>query len=731
MHPFLTTFFLFVALTLTAQFEPLDAPVVGLPNGFAGGMNAPQWSAADLNNDGTADLVVFDRAGNTVQTFLWENGTYVYRPRYARHFPPVFNFALLRDYNQDGVLDLFTHFGAAIAGVVPYTGFFENDELRFEPFPLAGGDFAVLEFSTGSNSTNVYVANTDVPVLDDLDGDGDLDIVSFEVSGSVAYYYENQSQEQGFGNDSLRFTLADNCYGKFKEDAFTSAVILSDDPDECAAGLHDGGDDDDRNGLHPGSTIVSLDANGDGERDLLVGDVLSPQLTLLLDGAAGPATYFTAAEPNFPADDIPVELTDFPAAFHLDVNQDGARDLMVSPTLPNAVQNVEVAYFYENTGSDAAPNFEFVQRDFLVETMIDVGAGSSPAFFDYNADGLLDLVVGNQTYFLSSGNLDSRLALYENVGTATAPAFQLITDNWLDFKQYNAQTGGWAPTFGDLDGDGDADLLVGEREGRLFYAENTAAAGAPASFPTIEPVWQNIDVGLNATPTIADLTGDGLPDLLVGERNGNVNLLVNEGTADNPQFIPDPAATPNVAFYGQIDLRVFAQPGDAAPVALVLPDRTVVATGSRERGLELYEVTTDGAAFPRLAEHWGDVRAGRAVRPALADLDADGFLDMAVGNQRGGVQLVRTNLTTDGTTRTPSVAPLDFSLFPNPVTDALTVRLPDNGAFDYEILTIDGRSVHAGRAQRGPISTTGLPDGLYVLRIQTAAGERGYRRFVK
>ena len=716
---------------LVGQFAPLAAPVEGLPNAFAGGMNAPQWSAADLNDDGMDDLVVFDRAGNVVQTFLWENGAYVYRPRFARNFPALFNFALLRDYNQDGVMDLFTHFGPGLAGVVPHTGFFEDGELRFEPFPLSSSSFAVLEFTTGANSTNVYVASTDVPVLDDLDGDGDLDIVSFEVSGSVAYHYRNESQESGFGNDSLRFVLADNCYGKFKEDAFTSEVILSDDPNECADGLHDGGGEENRNGVHPGSTILTFDEDGDGELDLLVGDILNPQLTLLRDATAGPDTYFDEAEPNFPAADLPVDLYTFPAAFHLDVNGDGARDLVASPNLPNAAQNVEVAYLYENMGTDAMPDFEFTQRDFLVETMIDVGAGSDPTFFDYNADGLLDLVVGNQTYYQTGGVIDSRLALYENVGTASAPAFDLITDNWLNFKQYNNQTGGWSPTFGDLDGDGDADLLVGEREGRLFYAENTAATGAPAAFPNILPVWQNIDVGLNATPTIADLTGDGLPDLLIGERNGNVNLLVNEGTAESPQFNGDPAAAPNEAFYGQIDLRVFGQPGDAAPVALVLPTRTVIVAGSRERGLELYETTTDGSAFPLLNEFWGDVRAGRAVRPALADLDDDGFYEMAVGNQRGGLQLVRTNLAADGTTNTNEVSAFALEVFPNPVRAELFVKLPYEEAYDYQIFDALGRSWVTGNQQRGSIATDRLPNGVYFLHVRTAAGAVGVRRFVK
>src|SRR5690606_16196158 len=81
----------------------------------------------------------------------------------------------------------------------------------------------------------------------------------------------------------------------------------------------------------------------------------------------------------------------------------------------------------------------------------------------------------------------------------------------------------------DLDRDGLPDLLIGERNGNINYYRNTGTATAPAftletqSFGGIDLFGTNFGAG-NSTPFIADLDGNGNYDLMVGERLGKVHI---------------------------------------------------------------------------------------------------------------------------------------------------------------------------------------------------------------
>ena len=82
-----------------------------LENALTGGLNSPQLSAVDLNNDGLQDLYVFDRVGFVSRCFLNRGAPgqpdYIWAPEYESRFPPLRQWVLLRDFNRDGAMDIF------------------------------------------------------------------------------------------------------------------------------------------------------------------------------------------------------------------------------------------------------------------------------------------------------------------------------------------------------------------------------------------------------------------------------------------------------------------------------------------------------------------------------------------------------------------------------------------------------------------------------------------------
>ena len=173
------TGFLFVLSALQSQdFERINFDLIvggeAIISPFVGGLNSPQFSKADLNNDGQDDLYLFDREGNKSMTFInqGENGEidYVYAPEFEKNFPELNNWVALRDFNMDGVMDLFAHSDfAGIQGVIAYRGLYNNeDELVFERVNFDNA-FNVIDFPplTG-DPLPLFVTNIDYPAFDDV-----------------------------------------------------------------------------------------------------------------------------------------------------------------------------------------------------------------------------------------------------------------------------------------------------------------------------------------------------------------------------------------------------------------------------------------------------------------------------------------------------------------------------------------------------------------------------------
>jgi len=506
------------SVIITKNGANLDLPWVG-------GLNSIQVSKINLNGDFIEDLLVFDRTGNTLQTFVWNSSTdkWDFAPEFAKQFPPLEYWVLLRDYNCDGKKDIFSYVSG---GIGVWKNISTGADIDFEYV----SDPYVYSSLLGGTVANLYVSKVDIPDINDVDGDGDLDVLTFGIIGERVEYHQNQSVELGYGCDSLKYEVANTCWGHFLETGFgTNKCVLK---DTCSSNVSSP-----KGAKHSGSTVLSLDLNDDGVRDLLLGDVSFKNIVALYNDNKGinMNTSMMSQDTAFPNGTLAVDLQLFPGGFYEDVDNDGINDLIFSPNTDNETENFKSSWLYKNYGTNTSPVFAHIKNDWLQSDMIEVGDNAYPVLFDFNNDGLLDLFIGNFGYFDLSftDNYESKIALYQNTGTASDPSFTWVTDDFANISTLGLGQGLY-PTFGDLDDDGDIDMLIGNHDGKISYFENSSNDPSilSLSLTTAQLTDDNsdiIDIGYAAKPQLFDIDNDGILDLVIGEENANLNYLRNIG----------------------------------------------------------------------------------------------------------------------------------------------------------------------------------------------------------
>lgn len=688
-----------------------------------GGLNNAQFSKVDLNLDGTDDLVVFDRSDSKILTFI-NNGTpnqpdYTYNYYYERFFPSTQNWFLMRDYNLDGKADIFCFTNSGIKVYqntsTSMTGLsFElvSPLLKSDQYP--GGLF------------NLYVPSTDIPAINDIDGDGDLDILSFGVLGAYIEYHQNMSVENYGTADSLNYVLQNNCWGYFSETgSLTNKLKLY---DTCYYNVPNP-----RSARHAGSTILAFDNNNDNVADLLLGDVSFNNVVLATNGGTAPNmnSAMSSQDTAFPSYDTPVDLTLFPGIFYEDVDNDGVKDLLCSPNTNILTENAKSVWYYKNNGTNTLPNFSFVQDDFMQDETIELGEGSIPSFFDYNSDGLMDMVISSYGYFVRATNTYvSKLSLYENTGTSTMPEFTFVTD---DYQNISALSLGLSlhPTFADIDNDGDQDMILGDSEGKLHLLSNTAGAGNTASFSLAiqnisDSAGNQIDVGQFAAPQLFDYDNDNDFDLIIGRKNGTVIYYENIGTSAAFVFKKITDSMGMVEIHEVWD-TYGSSTGYSSPFFFEESGTRYMMSGGQQGEMYLYSNINPAdptATFTLTDTILAKGEVSLRTIPHVIDINNNGGMDFLVGGLRGGVSFFYSGQDYTNIDNTASkITKANINLFPNPANDIINIEVKSNytnSVINYSIYNVMGEELTNSSLNNSALTSIDISnykDGVYFIRF--------------
>lgn len=652
---------------------------------WCGGFNNPQFNLADLNKDGLQDLVIFQSDQGSIKTFI-NQGTagspdYRYAPKYADNFPEVYDYMVLKDFNKDNIPDLF-HWGGT--GISVSRGYYNS--LGMLQFSF----YKELYYNNNSKLhgswINAEVNPGDIPAIVDVDNDGDLDFLSYYGDGYYMNWYQNMQQELGLPDDSIRIRLADQCWGKMVQYTLrthrlgiycdNSNLMKKADPGSTAK-VTDGG-----------NTPCLIDMDGDGDYDLLDGHRAFEYMVYLRNGKdGGPRDSMVYQDTTWVSMGDTVKIATWPAGFHCDIDQDGARDLLIAPNAGTGSENYRCIAFYKNVGTDAVPSFKLQSDTFLIDQTIDLGTGSYPFFYDYNKDGKPDLFVGCRGYYdKKSGQNLARISYYENTSSSGSPSFNLITDDFLSLgdRQYKGISIG----IGDINNDGKDDLLMGHIDGSVDVIRNTAGSGM------VQPVWTSAPVALrdaagdaiktngSSVPLVYDMNKDGKTDLVIGDQTGYLyyyqasgssvpgteSLILTNNMLGMVKSDPEKLSTGNsTPFIGKMD--------NSGIEYLVMGSRS--GRIFRFTGFQTGLVTM---GYPRLDSAYSFILSDKHAytsylsAPAIADIDGDGNYEMLVGNVYGGLLLFR-QMKTVSVPESPVLSSPKLRLYPNPAQQDLYLAL--------------------------------------------------------
>jgi FG-GAP-like repeat len=586
------------ALTFERQIAPF--PVLdetGRPYAlpFLGGLDVPRPQFVDI--DGDRDLDLFVQEYSNAIWFFENTGTAAV-PRYEWRSDRYLNLEIgewyrFVDLDADGDYDLLSE--------QPFSNirWYRNTGSRTAPAFEAAGALQ------DSDSQPILFDRQNIPAIVDLDCDNRLDLFIGRVEGTVTRY---EAEAPG----AARFSFITD---RFEDIEIIGGVGLADEP---RSGPRDGR----ATARHGANALAFADFDGDKDLDLFWGDFFEAGV-LLIENVGR-----TCSSPSFQVDPVALphvttsaRTSGYNTPVPIDLDLDGDLDFLmgvIGGSFNPVATSADNFYYWERV---AAARLELRTKRFLAG--VDLGSETIPALVDLDGDRDLDLVIGNKIDPAQGGA--GRLTVFENQGTATAPAFR-----WRESLRL-VEAFHIAPAFGDLDADGDPDLLVGtwNQDVRYFRNQGTAreAKWVEDEAAAIRPPRVS-----SATPALADIDGDKDLDLFIGQATGALAFYRNDGTPKSPRFV--------LVSDRQDDLRA-GRRSVPALVDLTRDGLLDLLAGRETGGLAAYRNAGSRSA-PRFTEMPDfTLPLPTMSAPTIADLDGDGKLDVVSGTVSGGLIFLR------------------------------------------------------------------------------------------
>jgi hypothetical protein len=688
-------------LTYTFQNDILvEEAGTELSKAFSGGLIAPQFSTIDLNLDGIDDLFVFDRSSNKISTYLFLSGEYIYTPYYESLFPKnLENWVLLRDYNCDGKVDLFT---SSLFGMSLY----ENTSSTQLSWNLKHQTI----FTEGSNGQiNLQVSSLDLPSISDVDNDGDLDILNFNFAlGGGIEFHKNMSIENT-GSCELELVRTTKKYGDFEECTCDTYVFGG---AECPSGgreEHSGG-----------KSVLSYYHSSDLVQDLLIGQEYCLLPGDLPNTGTLEQSKMTTVSFDFPNASEPLRM-EYPAFYEVDLYNDGTNDLLASPNayIVDGTQNYEASSFYyeKQTGG----NYNVITDKFLKSEMIDVGHKASPAFIDLDFDGDEDLLI--------AGGINGQGASiwqYKNTGSPNAPSFKLEAKNYLNLDAEGDES--LKLKIFDIDKNGIPDLVLFRSKSNKLVVEAFLNSGNPLSpFSKSDAMLMSLpELSIWDSPTYFDLSNQ--TGLLIGKQDGNLEYYI---TSDNLASASWQLASSNYLNisedFTKRNLRVIVEDFDADGKEDML---SVDDSGE----IWVYDNFLSENTRLGVIGNTGDsnidfsLNFGNLANPAVANLFGTLEPSLSFGLLQGGLILLKSTQST----KSDVSLILKVIAYPNPVENKKIV-LQANKACSGRILDVAGKEIINSIDLIGgePIEVDlVLNDGIYLVEVVSKNNEKQVTRIV-